>query len=162
VTDLWTDYNDQYTMIMAYPDARAQPEHLAAAETVSDVVRLTEQFVAIYPGRFQPWQALIEQIRHDRLRAVIWGGGSKGVTFLNTLVIIDDITCAVDINPHKQGTFIAGSGQEIVAPDFLRTYRPDLPGRDWPRTSPDGRVGTTCYCISDVDIMDVACLICID
>jgi hypothetical protein len=32
----------------------------------------------------------------------------------------------VDINPRKQGKFIAGSGQEIVAPDFLRTYRPDL------------------------------------
>jgi SAM-dependent methyltransferase len=126
VTDLWTDYNDQYTMIVAYPGAGVQPEHLAAAETISDVVRLTEQFVATYPGRLQPWQALIEQIRRDRLRAVIWGGGSKGVTFLNTLGIIDEITCAVDINPHKQGTFIAGSGQEIVAPDFLRTYRPDL------------------------------------
>jgi hypothetical protein len=33
---------------------------------------------------------------------------------------------AVDINPNKRGTFMAGTGQEIVTPDFLPDYRPDL------------------------------------
>ncbi len=32
----------------------------------------------------------------------------------------------VDINPHKQGTYIAGTGQEIVAPEFLRGYHPHV------------------------------------
>ena len=31
----------------------------------------------------------------------------------------------VDINPHRQGTWLAGSGQRIVAPEFLPEYRAD-------------------------------------
>jgi len=31
----------------------------------------------------------------------------------------------VDINPRKQGMYVAGSGQEIVRPEFLHEYRPD-------------------------------------
>jgi hypothetical protein len=32
----------------------------------------------------------------------------------------------VDINPYKHGTYMAGTGQEIVGPEFLRAYRPDV------------------------------------
>jgi hypothetical protein len=56
---------------------------------------------------------------------VIWGAGSKGVSFLTGLRE-SDIQFAVDINPAKHGFFMAGTGQEIVAPDFLETYQPDL------------------------------------
>jgi hypothetical protein len=31
----------------------------------------------------------------------------------------------VDINPLKHGTFLAGTGQKVVAPGFLREYQPD-------------------------------------
>jgi hypothetical protein len=30
------------------------------------------------------------------------------------------------VNPHKYGTFLAGTGQHIVAPEFLTTYKPDI------------------------------------
>lgn len=49
----------------------------------------------------------------------------KRVSFLTTLKIGDKIEYAVDINPHKHGTFMAGTGQEIVAPEFLQDYQPD-------------------------------------
>jgi hypothetical protein len=32
----------------------------------------------------------------------------------------------VDINPHKHGTYLPGGGQQIVAPQTLREYRPDV------------------------------------
>ena len=32
----------------------------------------------------------------------------------------------VDINPFREGKFMAGTGQEIVAPAFLKRYKPDL------------------------------------
>jgi hypothetical protein len=65
-------------------------------------------------------------MRQKGQRAVLWGGGSKGVTFLTTLGVQDEIEYVVDINPYKHGTYMAGGGQEIVAPDFLRAYNPDL------------------------------------
>ena len=33
---------------------------------------------------------------------------------------------AVDVNPRRNGTYIAGTGQQIVTPDFLAGYRPDV------------------------------------
>ena len=59
-------------------------------------------------------------------RVVLWGAGSKGVTFSNLLRLGDAIPYIVDINPRKEGMFVAGSGQRIVQPDFLASYRPDI------------------------------------
>jgi hypothetical protein len=36
------------------------------------------------------------------------------------------IKYAVDINPRKQGMYVPGSGQQIVRPEFLRDYQPDV------------------------------------
>ncbi len=35
------------------------------------------------------------------------------------------IEYAVDINPFKQGMYLAGTGQKVVGPEFLKEYRPD-------------------------------------
>ena len=48
-------------------------------------------------------------------RTVVWGAGSKGITFLNTLHIKDEIEYVVDLNPRKQGMYIAGTGQKIIS-----------------------------------------------
>ena len=32
----------------------------------------------------------------------------------------------MDINPRKQGMCLAGTGQQIVPPEFLREVRPDV------------------------------------
>jgi 2-polyprenyl-3-methyl-5-hydroxy-6-metoxy-1,4-benzoquinol methylase len=60
-----------------------------------------------------------------RQKAVVWGAGSKGVTFLN---IFKDrgIEYIVDLNPRKQGMYLPGSGQKIVPPEFLKDYQPDV------------------------------------
>ena len=59
-------------------------------------------------------------------RTVLWGSGSKAVSFLTTFRIRDGIDYVVDINPYRQGAFMPGTGQEIVAPDFLMKYRPEI------------------------------------
>jgi hypothetical protein len=58
-------------------------------------------------------------------RIVVWGAGARGVTFLN---FVNDprIEYAVDINPHKHGMYIPGTGQKIVSPEFLLDYKPDF------------------------------------
>ena len=52
---------------------------------------------------------------------VVWGSGSKAVGYLTTLGLRDEIAAVVDINPHKHGKFLAGTGHEIVGPDALAT-----------------------------------------
>lgn len=79
-----------------------------------------------YTGKILAWKSELERIRVKGQRAILWGGGSKGVSFLNALEVSGQITHVIDINPRKQGKFIPGTGQEIENPEFLRSYSPDL------------------------------------
>ncbi|MFN8637001.1 MAG: class I SAM-dependent methyltransferase [Chloroflexota bacterium] len=55
-----------------------------------------------------------------RQRLAVWGAGAKGITFAN---LIDPereyVACLVDVNPTKQGGFVAGTGHPIVGPADL-------------------------------------------
>lgn len=124
VLDVATEYNEQYLTIEARP-GNGIPR--SAANDVEATRLLIRRFGQEYPKRMAAWRELVERIRRDRTRAVIWGAGSKGVAFLTALNVTTDVMpYAVDINPNKRGTFMAGTGQEIVTPDFLTDYRPDL------------------------------------
>ena len=57
---------------------------------------------------------------------VIWGSGSKGVSFISNLALGDELAAAVDINPHKWGKYMVGSQHEIVSPEALRSIQPEL------------------------------------
>ena len=48
------------------------------------------------------------------------------MTFLNVVPTDHVIEYVVDINPRKQGMYVAGAGQKIVPVDFLRQYQPDV------------------------------------
>lgn len=58
-------------------------------------------------------------------RAAIWGAGSKGATFLNTVDGPDVITCAIDVNDRKVGRFVAGTGHPIVGHESIKEERLD-------------------------------------
>jgi hypothetical protein len=58
-------------------------------------------------------------------KIVVWGGGSKAVAFLATLGLREQIDYVVDINPHKHGKFIPGTGHEVKSPETLRSFQPD-------------------------------------
>jgi hypothetical protein len=57
---------------------------------------------------------------------VLWGGGSKGVSFLTTLGLTEEIASVVDINPYKQGKFMPGTGHAVIGPKALVNQPPDL------------------------------------
>jgi hypothetical protein len=56
----------------------------------------------------------------------IWGSGSKCVSLISSLRMEEELAAVVDINPHKHGKFLAGSGREILGPDALKSLRPDI------------------------------------
>ncbi|MEM7330607.1 MAG: class I SAM-dependent methyltransferase [Chloroflexota bacterium] len=121
----WTDYDDQYLMIEALP--RQQNGVIPTPEGVEETVQKAAHFETAVHNLRQVWQVRINDFRKNGRKFVLWGGGSKGVAFLTTLgLTLDDIQYVVDINPIKSGTFMAATGQEIVGPDFLKTYQPDV------------------------------------
>lgn len=85
-----------------------------------------EAFADQHRRKVEAWRNRLAEMAHAGQRAVVWGGGSKGVTFLNLLQVREQIPYVVDINPRKQGMYVAGSGQQIVPPEFLWGYRPDV------------------------------------
>jgi SAM-dependent methyltransferase len=119
VTHLDVTYGDQYLLL----DGVAGD---GGGLDVDDMARLTaavDHFEAEYPKRIS---SLRDDLSAGDRKTVIWGAGSKGVSYLTTLAADQAIEFAVDINPFKHGMYMAGTGQRIVAPEFLADYRPDL------------------------------------
>ncbi len=123
--EVWTEYENQYVLIAARPGhgQGAILANEAPPEALLPKVRGFSQRVARDRAR---WQAEIRAARGAGKRTVLWGGGSKAVAFLTALGVTDELDYAVDVNPRRSGTFIAGSGQQIVGPEFLKDYRPDM------------------------------------
>ncbi len=76
--------------------------------------------------KLDQWKKRLQQIHADGRRAVVWGSGSKCVSFMTTLGVKDEIEYVIDINPHRHGKFIPGAGKQIMPPEFLKKYKPDV------------------------------------
>ncbi len=127
VVDLRRDYDDQYIVIEARPGPVPAPgQALPIEEDPAELRRDAEQFAYSYAAKVEAWRRELGRVHGDGGRAVIWGAGSKGVAYLTSLDVCDEIEFAVDINPFKHGMYLAGTGHRIVPPEFLATYRPDL------------------------------------
>ncbi len=126
VIDLLQNYCDQYLMIEAKPSNKGKKFALPQEDDYSELSNSVNYFAQNYQIKFNEWRSRLAKIKHSGARAVIWGAGSKGVSFLTTLKIQDEIQYAVDINPNKKGTYMAGTGHIIVGPEFLLQNRPDV------------------------------------
>lgn len=85
-----------------------------------------DEFRRRFAAGVQEWRGALARYRRGGKKAVVWGAGSKGVSFLNHIGAVGELRYAVDLNPRKHGKFLAGTGQEIVPPEFLREYRPHV------------------------------------
>jgi len=130
VLDLSLAYDDQYLLVEARPaTAAGGGRHFALEDDLRDLAEAVEHFSARLGERLDHGKAALQRMASAGGRAVIWGAGSKGVAYLNHLHARGAgglIEYAVDINPHKHHRYMAGTGQQIVPPQFLIAYRPDL------------------------------------
>lgn len=104
----------QDVMVSGYSHRRRLADYLAESCSVE------------YAQTVSYWNEKIRQLHSRGKEAVIWGAGTKGVMFLNSVPAAECLRFAVDVNPRKQGRFVAGTGQRILAPDELRAVNPDL------------------------------------
>jgi SAM-dependent methyltransferase len=125
ILDLSLDYGDQYILIEAKPGAEEVDRRRPGEDDMDRLRREVDHFRRHISGSLEAWKKDFRDWREEKERVVLWGAGSKGVAFLTTLGVQDEIEYCVDINPHKRGHFMPGTGHQIVSPEFLTEYRPD-------------------------------------
>jgi hypothetical protein len=126
VLNIETGYDGQYVMIDARPINEGSPAILSEEEDLSQLQSLVKAFPEKFQNQFSRWKEQIDKLYANGRRVVLWGSGSKGVAFLTTIGINNQIEYVVDINPHRKGCYMAGTGHRIVMPDFLKEYKPDV------------------------------------
>jgi len=125
VTGIKKDYGGQYIMLEARPSSAPAARPAPEEDDFEEIKALVEYFTQNAALKISSWQNRLEEFEKKGLKTVIWGSGSKGVAFLTTLGAGARISKAVDINPFRKGTFMAGTGHEIVEPESLVKLRPD-------------------------------------
>jgi hypothetical protein len=126
VLGLELDYDDQYILIEGKLASEVPDAPSVARDSVEEVLEGVGRFRSEIDRVQTMWRERIAGVEATGGDVVVWGAGSKAVAFLTTIGRGTNITHAVDINPHKHGTYLAGAGQRVESPDFLREHQPAL------------------------------------
>lgn len=75
------------------------------------------RFASAEPRLAQQWAGRVRELAAGG-RVALWGAGAKGVTLANLLLAAGQrVDCMIDVNPLKQGRFLAVCGAPIVSPE---------------------------------------------
>ena len=116
-------YEGLFLIIEASPSAEPPKELESVGHLVKDEVA---GFAKAYAERVKRWGRHLDEIKRKGQRAVLWGAGARGDTFLNAIGIRDEIPMVVDRNPRKWGKHMAGTGQQIHSPEALKAEPPQV------------------------------------
>ncbi len=122
-------FGGQFLTIEATLDDDTREDSASSLVDASELAALTADaraFAENYRAKRDEWQTRLRSLLAAGKRGVVWGAGSKGVTFLNAMDAGEEIIAVVDINPRKQGKYVAGTGQQIVPPTRLAELQPDF------------------------------------
>lgn len=118
--------DDQYLYIDAVPDPDYRGDNSRQEYTVSrEFLEKIQQFSNRYAKAEELWRNRLMDLERSGKKVVGWGAGGRGVFFFNALKAGSFIPFVVDINPNRQHAFLPGTGQKIVPPEFLLSYKPD-------------------------------------
>jgi SAM-dependent methyltransferase len=118
--------DDQYLYVDAEPDpyCRNRP---GPSETVSpEFLEKVAHFASRYKNAETHWKRKLQDLEMAGNKVVGWGAGGRGVFFFNVMKAGAFIPFVVDINPSRQHAYLPGTGQKIVPPEFLLSYKPDV------------------------------------
>jgi SAM-dependent methyltransferase len=118
--------DDQYLQIEANPARESRRSLAQSSANGSSILKDVETFSKGLRQKIGEWQVQLERIEKSGKRAIAWGAGGRGINFLNLVQASRSIPYIVDINPSRQGGYVPGTGQQVVAPNFLQEYRPDV------------------------------------
>jgi hypothetical protein len=120
VTDVIHTFGGQYLWLEARVASHARA---VSADHDGSVAELARQFARAEQALLQEWKQKVLALL-ERGPVAIWGAGAKGATFANLIdPHRDRLDCVVDLNPHKQGRYVPGTGHPIIAPGELGRRR---------------------------------------
>jgi len=124
IASLEQDYGGQFLSVAAEADAGDFPPY--PVEKEDEFFRaMIENYNRRFSIRIEEWEKRLTEMARHNCRVVVWGGGSKGVMFLNSISTAEAVEGVIDINPAKQGHYIPGTGHRIVSPYSLKDRKPD-------------------------------------
>lgn len=131
ILDVQEPYQEQFLSIEARLSRKSGDSVEASRDDetrkqLSELEALVASFANEVHRKREEWNRRLEGYARDGQRAVIWGAGAKTVSFLNLVDAPDSVEWVTDINPGKQGTHIAGTGQCVVPPEQLNEIDPDV------------------------------------
>jgi hypothetical protein len=118
-------YGGQFLGLEATPNG-VRNLHSISGAGLASLADAVASFADVYRAKVDAWSEHVRRTLSEGKRIAVWGAGSKGVTFLNTVSGGERISLVVDISPRKQGMHVAGTGQRIRAPQALRDDPPDI------------------------------------
>ena len=122
-----TGFGDQFLMLEARPRGTAAPREWLSRGEVHRIGQLCNHFARTCAELIAHWRLALGEVRTRHGKVVLWGAGSKGVTFANVVAGDEPLLAGiVDINPSKQGKFVGGCGLPILAPWNLTALQPDV------------------------------------
>jgi SAM-dependent methyltransferase len=118
---------NQYLYVDAVPDSDPGDGKAAGTEGVSPAfLEQIANFSRRYKEAEVAWKERIHSLERAGKKVVGWGAGGRGVFFFNAVKADAFIPYVVDINPNRQHAYLPGTGQKIVPPEFLLSYKPDV------------------------------------
>ena len=126
ITDLSLEYDNQYIIQYASPSSSYTEPCFALEEDLSEMQVLADNYRKLVTNVQDNWRERVCAAWAEGRNVVLWGGGSKGVSFLTTLNLSSEVSAVVDVNPFKQGKFMPGTGHRVIAPAALVDEAPHI------------------------------------
>jgi SAM-dependent methyltransferase len=107
-------FGDQY--LLAWSALADDPGPHPAEEPAGVVLDEIDRFARTVDDEIRRWLRYLGAADEAGEPVVIWGGGSKAVAFATTVGLAGADVTVVDINPHKQGKWLAGTSLQVHDP----------------------------------------------
>lgn len=125
VIDVAPCWHDEYLGLEARRPVAPPPPAPVPADA-SGVADGLERFADRFERVRSDWAARLEALRADGRRAVVWGAGARGISFVSLLDTDGVVPYVVDVNPKRQGLYLPRTAHRVEPPEHLLADPPDL------------------------------------
>ncbi len=126
VLDVYACHEDEYIGIEARLTDSPRREHELEPAELQNLVAHLQACGETMREMVATWRGTISRALGEGKTLAAWGAGARAIGFLSALGIVEEITRVADINPRRQGQFLAGTGQKVVSPEDLLCSPPDV------------------------------------